>query len=1197
MSKLSEYISSNSEFRSSVNLYLSLNKKDKINSFIPTKSSVDILKKYLEAVENNKRQATLLLGPYGKGKSHLLLVLLAVLSLDRNDKENAGLIKGLVEKISQVDKDAAKSIRTAWKKGRFLPVIISGAYDDLSTPFLIGLTDALKRAGFDDLVPDTYYRHAVDYIARWKKEYPETYANFENILSQRGQNTKAIIKDLKAYNKESLSLFRELYSEITAGGVFNPLINSDILPIYKNIADKLKEEHGYSGIYIIFDEFSKFIEGQDKKSAGNNMKMLQDISELATDSKDSQVFITMVAHKGIKEYGRYLSKEIINSFTGIEGRIDEIQFVTSTKNNYELIKNAIIKDDRIFECEKVKKYLKSDYAVKAFELPAFKSTFNASDYENIVLKGCFPLSPAGAYLLLNVSEKVAQNERTLFTFISKEEQGSMAAYIKNHMDSCSWVINADLIYDYFKSLFKKSVANEYVHNEWLNAEYALGLSTDDSERKILKTLALINIVNKPSELTANVHTIALASGIQDAEAFIVELEDRGLIYKRATDNAYVFKTRATSDARNEISKRKAVRAGAVNYSEVLAEVSPLQYILPRKYNYKYSMTRYFTISYMEVNEFLGIENGDVFFGDSADADGRVMYLYKLDTNDYLADVEEHMKKLGAEKLVVVYSDEACTVTEALKSYDAIKDLKNDAKFFAKEENMILAGELPLVEDEIRSEILIYFENAFSDAAGTWTVRLVKGKLKKSGNTKLVDVVDELADTVFCKAIVVNNELINKKNITTAPIKKARHTIVDAIIRKDAEVLASFEHGTSAESTIYRALFVNNGIVGTELKKTSNERQFIEEIERFIESCGDKKVRLDRLVNVLTAEPYGVRSGVLAPYLAYCISKCEEDVIIYFSEKEVPVTADTIVSMCENPSDFSLYISLENAAKEAYLKKLEERFGVEEKNKEESRISEVYLAMQRWFRGLPQVTKNIRHQEEFFGNKELCKAFPEVKGILQAIDGNPYEAVFIELPKAFGTQDLKEVSSKMEMLFDKLSDYYEFLQSRIVDVTKEVLSGDKKQELRHCLRDWYEAQTESARNGLYSNTINDFMKLASSTVYMDDMLLAEKLSKIIIGVYFDSWNDKSLSEYESKLSELKKEIENIKDDGAGRSETLIFTSKSGKKIEQKYDLVDEGTGTILKNIISDALDDYSDIAVNDRVAILLEMIEKVLGKEK
>lgn len=79
---LSEFVGFNPGFRNAINLDLNLNHKEKLQSYIPTKSSVDILKRYLKAVVNNQMHSSMLIGPYGKGKSHLLLVLLAILSLN-----------------------------------------------------------------------------------------------------------------------------------------------------------------------------------------------------------------------------------------------------------------------------------------------------------------------------------------------------------------------------------------------------------------------------------------------------------------------------------------------------------------------------------------------------------------------------------------------------------------------------------------------------------------------------------------------------------------------------------------------------------------------------------------------------------------------------------------------------------------------------------------------------------------------------------------------------------------------------------------------------------------------------------------------------------------------------------------------------------------------------------------------------------
>ena len=97
---LSEIVRLNANFKNAINLYLNLNKEDKIKSYIPTTSSVSILNEYLETVYTNAGKANILIGPYGKGKSHLLLILLSLLSKE-NDKET---VNELVDKISLVDK-------------------------------------------------------------------------------------------------------------------------------------------------------------------------------------------------------------------------------------------------------------------------------------------------------------------------------------------------------------------------------------------------------------------------------------------------------------------------------------------------------------------------------------------------------------------------------------------------------------------------------------------------------------------------------------------------------------------------------------------------------------------------------------------------------------------------------------------------------------------------------------------------------------------------------------------------------------------------------------------------------------------------------------------------------------------------------------------------------------------------------------
>lgn len=152
VTKLSQIAKLNGGFRNSINLYLNLNKKEKIDSYIPTKSSLNILKRYASSVIKNKDHSTILIGSYGKGKSHLLLILLAIVSMQRT-KENNEIVKSLLRKIKIVDEEAFEIASSVWnKKGHFLPVIISGSTDDVSRSFMIALNDALKKDNLMNLI-------------------------------------------------------------------------------------------------------------------------------------------------------------------------------------------------------------------------------------------------------------------------------------------------------------------------------------------------------------------------------------------------------------------------------------------------------------------------------------------------------------------------------------------------------------------------------------------------------------------------------------------------------------------------------------------------------------------------------------------------------------------------------------------------------------------------------------------------------------------------------------------------------------------------------------------------------------------------------------------------------------------------------------------------------------------------------------
>ena len=1185
---LNDIISFNNNFKTAINLYLSLNKPDKVLSYIPTKSSVKFLGEYAEAIIKNKEQATLLVGPYGKGKSHLLLVLLAVLSMKRTDK-NSEIIKKLINKIKDVDEIGylvADNLKKIWKKEKFLPILITDTTGDLNQAFLLGLNEALKRDGLTELIPDTYYSIAQDKLLDWKINYKDTFEEFEMKIAEHGMNIQQFQSNLKRFSKETMNIFKKIYPEVTAGSDFNPMTVSEVLPLYKSTCEKLKEEYGYSGIYIVFDEFSKFIESQDGIATGANMKLVQDICELATDSHGTQLFFTMVAHKSIKEYGKYLSQDIINSFTGIEGRIIEKYFITSSKNNYELIKNAIIKSSGFLnKIPNSDKYFGSGVCDKYYQLPAFRSNFDRTEFEKTILKGCYPLNPMGAYILLNISEKVAQNERTLFTFVSNDEPHSMARYVAEHKESDDWVIGVDLIYDYFSTLFKKEVSNEYIHNLWLSAEYALERCITEDQKKIIKALAVILIVNKEDELPATDKTLNLCVAVDDGPQAINELVQLEFIYQKSSTGNYMFKTKAGSELKKEIKRQRSLKGDNVNYAKALIDVTGKYYVIPRKYNTIFSMTRYFTNQFMDINDFLDINSSDILLSDCS-GDGKVITLYSFSKLEQ-EKVKNHLIDLNDSRIVIICPKKSLRLKKQLKDYEIIQELRNNQSFTAN--NKILKKEMPLLIEDITDEINTYLSEIYEEDSNTKVLYNDNGEIKiiKVGNEETA--VNKCCETLFTKTPEINNELVNREVIGTTQTKKARINIINAILsNNDTE---EYYTGTSQEATIYRALFTVTGIKDNNIKH--NVQCVLKEINNFIESCSDKKVSMSILVSRLKSKPYGMRMGVIPFYLAYVMENRREDIVVYFADKEIPVDADIIVNMCENSDDYSVYVSREDLQKEKYICELNRLFFVEEnRNLSANRIKNIFICMQRWFRALPQVSRNLVDIDKYIESENIITSMKFIKKSMQQMEFNPFESLFVEFPKKFGTQSLEDTFCVLDDCKTYYDDYFDWIQARIISEIYTIWGGKKKRDLFHCLKEWYENQSKRSKQALYDRKMTSFMTVIETLDVYNDTEVAKKIAKAVTDVYVENWNVGSIEEFIDNLKNVKTGIESLKDEISTGEMTLSFTRKNGEPFEKTYNYADESTGSVLRNIIEDTLEEYDDLSVNDRVSILLEMIEKI-----
>ena len=1173
--KLLELIKIDNRFEKSVNLTLDLYVQDKIDGYIPTRSSVNILDSYINEVRSfSGNRATVLIGPYGKGKSHLLLVLLSILS----QTCQMSAIKKLVQRISAVNPDAASHISDVMEnQGQFLPVLINASGNNsLNQAFMRGLTSALVRDGLDDVIPDNYYTESVKMLLNWQQNFPDTYKLFQRKLNK--ETIDSFIKKLESYDEKALEFFRAVYPELTSGGMFNPLIDNEVISVYQSVNRILREKHGYAGIYIIFDEFSKYIEGHAVEGFADDMKILQDMCELCNASKDEQLHLTCVAHKSIKTYGAALSAEILNSFKGVEGRLKEVYFVVSSQNNYELISDAISKTPA-FDSWAKGNQLYADLIEKSYALKAFSSLFTPGDYNEIVGKGCFPLTPVAAMLLLNLSEKIAQNERTIFTYIASKDANGLARHVEKSKNDK--FVGVDSVYDYFVPLFKEEV-QVGIHHEWLKADYALSQIKTAVEAAVIKSIAVIRMINNADEITASEKFITLATGLNkaDIQIALAHLSDRKLIEFKARTGAYEFKNNVGVDIEQAIADCMKKRFSKADPCSVLANVVKERYILPKKHNQTFCMTRYFNFAYMTYAQYMNLKDLSYLTWPNR-PDGVIVMMMPSEEIDRAA-VEAHTKEISDPCLITCLPNVSVTCDEIAKYYLAVSSLHNNSTFI--EDNLVIKKELEKLAEETIIALNEWVKNTYYPLQNIYSM---DGPIA-IGPKGLNRLVSDICDTAYHFTPRINHELINRHEVT-AQVAKARNTILDELL--NGKDVSKYDNGTSAESTIFRAVMIHT-------QSDENMRRVRAELEQFFASCVNQKKSFDIIITRLTRAPYGMRLGVLPFYILDSLLRLENMPIIYLNKKEVVLDLETVNNIVKHPKDYSLYVELETVQKAEYVHALETLFSdyseycreVDKKN----RLAKISCMMQSWYRSLPQTSKTFEDPDR---DDQDIKSIIAFRKLFTDIYLNPREIIFERLPKIFKSTATTDTIAAVQVVKNEIDSHIHFVRETAIKIIRDTFGFAEETNLQQSLLTWYDNLPEVAKNSIFSARVSSLIEYIQAVDTGDTDDIASKIVRKTTGMFIEDWKSGFESKFKDELKEAVDEVLSKKENAVDTSQKILLMSDDGTSVERFYDFDAENlsaTATFFRNALEDVMEEYDGILENnEKIGVLMDAIKKLM----
>lgn len=1160
--KYNELVKINENFQYSVNLQFDLNNINKIKNYIPTNDSCEILKFYINSIINGKNRATTLIGPYGKGKSHLLLVLLTLIS--DYEKEDEIIINDFIEKVKSIDYELYNllvEIRT--KKIKLLPIIINSNYNDLNQAFLLGLTEALERENINNLVVNTYFDLAYDVIINWENNYKDIVKDIKKCLEEYSCSIKELKKNLKKYSKEHYEMFKDLYKCISRGQDFNPLVNGDIIKIYKDINYEL-EKLGYSGMFIAFDEFSKYLESSNE-GLMRDLKILQDFAELSSRTgKEEQLHLSCITHKSMNEYFKD-NENKLNAFKTVEGRFKTIYFNRSLEQHYEIISNSLIKE-KGFDVKFRKFYDKNEkFYSKIQNLDMF---LNVNLLTEKLFEGCFPLNPITVYSLVQLSEKVAQNERTLFTFITDDDQNGFKNFIDNNIDG---LFTVDKIYDYFKPALKK-IDDIYIKNIFQRTESLLKKNVSDYSKKILKVISIIYMIKDLETFCPSDEMISLSLFIDENnyKIAIEELISKSLLRRKKITDELDFATTYSNEITKEIKLLVESKFEFINEKETLNKIVDNWYSLPRKYNDDYKMTRFFLNIFMTEDELEHISSFESFF-DNFYCDGIVINL--LRTNRNIDGLIENFQTINDDRMVLKIAKSTFTkkFSNLLKEYEAINYIKTNSNI--SDESV---EELDIIEKEIIDAVQEVVKEIFSEDNVQQYV--YKAKIYKKVS-HISSLLSEICKEIYNMTPIINNEMINKLELS-APIKKARNIVIDSVLSHDLTLIKS---PTSAEATIYKSI--------VDKKDEVTIFNVLSIIKDFIKSSDNNKKSFRELYKILLDKPYSIRKGVIPVLLSIALYDYSNNILLYYLEREIELNSENLVKINDNPDKYFIQTERGTSEKIDYITNLMTIFSIPKTSDSLMiNIRKTVEGMKKWILSMPRLIRECNNGKDININNEYI----EIKSKLLRPDINNNEFLFKNIPDIINQNNLSMIVveiNKMKNQFDGVMRNYIL---ELIDDTKDIFLNNYKGSLNSLFKDWTKKISEKSKLKIYDVTTKNFMNYILTINSHDDSEVLENIARIVTGFYVEDWQPVEKDKYLVSLKNISEKLTQSIDDESQNNKILLINGDATveKSLLDNSDF--SAIGSTMKNNIEELIEEYGEsLSEQEKVNILVDILKKYL----
>ncbi|OZI12082.1 hypothetical protein CEW92_08465 [Bacillaceae bacterium SAS-127] len=988
-------------YQPSINVVHDIGRDELFQSFVPNHKQLDIINDILKGVLHSSEKSHLLIGPYGAGKSMVGALIASLLLMSKRNK----VVQTFIEDINTVSPSVSSTVidTISAKKMKWLTVAITGRQGNFEEIILSNIEKQLKQQKVEIHCKNDAQK-MLNTIALWKKEYPDTYRKLLMLCEKDELTIDSLVGFLEQSNDNIMQLFKEYYHMLSAGAEFVSENDTPFLEQIAYILAQLKKKK--YALFIVFDEFGRFLQTVQPAYIFETMQTIQDLAEFT--NRVENIGLLCITHTGLQQYtttNQALTKSELDRVEKrfIEHRL-ESDSSTFYRSAYKILGN--LQQETSFITDSELEIL--HHKVTKYNLfPEMKP----EEREGSVLKGCQPIHPLTIRLLPALSNKLGQNDRTLYLFLTEVEERTDG----------EWYY-VDQLFDYFypddSVLFTIEPLKYY--------RMALNYNVSSQAIRLVKMITLLNILNTPFKADRGFLAFSLGYTEEYTGDIILELEQKKLLrFNRFID---AYELYSGSIVEFEGLYNDTLRSTVITDERrigIIEEIFGDSYYLPYRYNNKKSMTRFVKAVFVWADQLHDFTVGN-------EADGYVVYVL-VRNNETLDIAIDFIKKQRSRKSIYcIPAIDIETLISNVDRYEVLTELSKNNQILIKDENLE-------VEIDIHFQNVLYDLNRLLEGIkqfekGT-TQWYVEGEEKEPFASKhaLEEHISEWMYNRFSKTPVICNEVFNKKKVPTIQ-KKAALSLLNKLL--DDDFNGDFQvQGFGPDYLIKATLFEKLNYRVDQLDNLENP--FLNELRRDLLNWihENPKGKIMDLYQILLEEQYGIREPIV-PLLTVALLKDKWGQFAFYS-KDFSITsmnAEMLYDILEEQVQIFSYEVYElNDDDKNLLQQLNCLFFQSEAILQPISI---FRKLTQWLRKLPkftQITNNQSSELLFF--KEIIR--------LSEIDA------LLAMQKL---HELQQTGTNFESLKMELESFIDEFKTKIEHQTKEIIgitNDDVNEVKREC----------------------------------------------------------------------------------------------------------------------------------------------------